>query len=381
VEHRLDDFMLARTKRFKTENGFQGAREVATERSHAEKNIKVRAVAARLPVLFVTYTPIATSYAGAVIIRPSSARRLALFLVLLPLWSSCGKDSPTPTAPPTQTTPPPAQVTRVAIGGSAALTAIGETVQLMATATLSDNSTKDVTRDGVWQGSDTRVATIDAGGLVTVMGFGAMTLSFSHLGRFAELTVTATPAGSFVISGIVREPGVGGVGDVRVLDTLSGRSTMTNAVGYYSLAQLPRAQARIQTDKVGYEPAEADVTANFPDLPVQRIVRVTAGDTVSPASLAPNDRTYTVGPLRCSDCHVIRVVMARAGTLRVRVTWPRADQELTLFADDLVQASGKGELQADLVITSGREVLVYLGTQLPTEVTDHTPFTFITSVR
>jgi hypothetical protein len=340
-----------------------------------------RGYGARWPVLFETYALNATSYAGVVIIHPSHARCVALFLVLAPLWSSCGTDTPTPTAPPTPQTPPPAQVTRVTIGGSPPLTTIGETIQLAAHATLSDNSTKDVTRDGLWQGGDARVATVDSGGLVTVVGFGATALSFSYQGRSAGTTVTATPTGTFVISGVVREPGLGGVPDVRVLDTLSGRSTMTSAVGYYSLAQLPRAQARIQTDKAGYEPAEADVTANFPDLPVQRIVRVTAGDTVSPASLAPNDRTYTVGPLRCSDCHVIRVVMPRAGTLRVRVTWARVAQELTMFADGMVQASGTGELQADLVITAGREVLVYLGTQLPTEVTEHTPFTFITSVR
>src|SRR5205814_9250709 len=85
---------------------------------------------------------------------------------------------PKPTPPTTQTgsAPPPtpaASVTSMKITGNAALTKIGETSQLTATATLGDNTTKDVTADGRWTVGDARVIAVGVTGLITVVGFGS----------------------------------------------------------------------------------------------------------------------------------------------------------------------------------------------------------------
>ena len=270
--------------------------------------------------------------------------RMSTVIVLLVLAQGlvgCGSRGPvSPTAPtPTPTPPAPPTVTRVAINGNVPLTKIGETAQLTATATLSDNTTKDVTSNGTWQRGDARVVTVSAGGLVTVVGFGATWTSFTYQSRGAGITVTVTPSGTFVVAGRVREPGASGVPNVRVVDTMSGRSVTTDTDGNFSLAELPRLQAHFKVEKEGFEPAEADATQTNVDLPLQHVVRLTAGTTVTPSALAPNDLSYTVDGSNCSPCRLIRVVVPRAGTLDVRVTWTVTASRLSLFAEGRVRFS------------------------------------------
>jgi hypothetical protein len=90
----------------------------------------------------------------------------------------CGSRAPASLAAPTTTaTSTPLTTTRVTISGNVVLTGIGETTQLTATATRSDNTTKDVTTDAKWFVVDARVATVSPGGLVTVVGLGATRIS------------------------------------------------------------------------------------------------------------------------------------------------------------------------------------------------------------
>jgi len=318
-------------------------------------------------------------------IHCSRSRLGVLLLILLaPAWTNCGSRQTTtaPTAPTATPVPTPLPtVTRVSISGYVPLTKIGETTQMTATATLSDNTTKEVTSIGMWQRGDARVVTISPSGLLTVVGFGATWTSFVYQARGASITVTATLPGTFAIAGRVREPGAGGLASVRVADTLSGRSATTDSDGYFSLAELPRPQAHLKAEKEGYEPAEVDATQATVDLPLQHVVRLTAGETAKPAALAPNDLSYTVGGKRCNPCRLIRVVVLQAGTLHLHVTWTVTASKLSLFAEGQVVAGATGELTADLTINAPREVPMYLGAAAPNTVPDHTAFTFETSVR
>lgn len=317
-------------------------------------------------------------------IRHSRSRLGVVPIILLAsIWTtSCGgdKSTPTPTTPTTPSTAAPT-VTVVSIGGNLTLTGIGETSQLTATAALSDGTTKDVTSLGRWQGGDTRVITISAGGLVTVVGFGATWVSFSYQTRGASGMITATLPGTFVIRGRVREPGAGGLDNVSVVETTTGRSATTNSDGEFSLAELRQLQAHLKVEKEGYEPGEADATETYVDLPIQRVVRLVAGETVKPADLAPNDLSYTVGGNRCSPCRLIRVVVPQAGTVHVRVTWTPNSSKLSLFAEGQVLPGLLGELTADVPINGPREVMMYLGAAPTGAVNGHTPFTFETSFR
>ncbi len=124
-----------------------------------------------------------------------------------------------------------------------------------------------------------------------------------------------------------------------------------------------------------------DATQTNVDLPLQRVVRLNAGETATPAALAPNDLSYTVGGNRCNPCRLIRVVVLQAGTVHVRVTWTVTGSSLSLFAEGQVVAGGTRELTADVPVNAPREVLMYLGAAPPNTVSGHTTFTFETSMR
>jgi hypothetical protein len=181
--------------------------------------------------------------------------------------------------------------------------------------------------------------------------------------------------------GRVREPGVGNVPNVTVVDTISGRSATTGSDGEFSIAELPRLPAHIKAEKEGYEPAELDATQASVDLPIQRVVRLVAGETVRPSDLAPNDLSYTVGGNNCSPCRLIRVVVPQAGTVHVRVIWTATALTLRLFVEGQVVVGLPSELNADVPINGAREVLMYLGTAPPSALPGHLAFTFETSLR
>ncbi|HXG57001.1 MAG TPA: carboxypeptidase-like regulatory domain-containing protein, partial [Vicinamibacterales bacterium] len=256
-------------------------------------------------------------------------------------------------------------------------------------ASFSDNTTKDVTAGGNWRTGDATVVTVNPGGLLTVVGFGVSDVSFTlffqspyGVGNLGTgKTVTATPPGTVAIRGRVSEPGAGPLASTLVVDTLSGRSATTNSSGLFSLAELPRLPY-FKVAKDGYEPIEVRVSApteSFVDLRMQRVIRLIAGETVTPTRLAPADLSYTVGSNRCAPCRLIRVVVPQRGTLHVRVT---SALRLRLFAEGQVVTGEPTELIADVAINAPREVVMYLGLAVPTgSDSDKTAFTFETSMR
>ena len=292
--------------------------------------------------------------------------RLFATLALLVAVSACsGNDRsfPNPTAPSPPAAPAPpsapvAAVTQLRITGNTALTAVGETSQLTTTATFADGTDRDVTAEAIWSSSDPTVATVSAG-LVTVRGFGATTIAARYVQRFQSVTLKPTPAGTFVIVGRAREPGQGGIAGVTVTDTVSRASASTNSDGTYSLSSLPRGETRLQFRKDGFEPAELSATQTYGDVPLQRIIRVRAGERVTSTGFAPNDFTYIVEGERCFPCRLVRVVADTPGTLHFRVTWSDTRATLTLWANGSV-TRGTSALEADVPVPQG-ESIVYLG--------------------
>ncbi len=98
-------------------------------------------------------------------------------------------------------TPPPPQspptVISIAISGTAALTAVGQTSSLTATATLTDGTTQNVTNSSTWASSSSAVATVSSAGLVTAVTAGTATMTATYQGKAGTLgiTVSNTPRG------------------------------------------------------------------------------------------------------------------------------------------------------------------------------------------
>jgi hypothetical protein len=295
---------------------------------------------------------------------------------------ACGSDQAA-TAPSTFIS-----LENMVISGNASLTRIGETSQLKATVTFCDGTTRDVTSDLAWSSSDPSVLIVSSKGLLTVIRFGVSRIRASVDDyRFREVLVRATPAGTFTVFGRVHEPGQGGesglgIDRVGVRDTLSGASTTTNARGQYSIGALTSAHLRFE--KGGYEPVEIDATPDGEDkVPMQRVVRVIAGQTVTPVPLAPHDLDYTVAlGAHCYPCRLIRVVVPAPGTLRLGLTWSDSARQpcslaLWVAGRQFLPLGSSKEVEADVRVSAG-EAVVYVG-EVPA-CGYQLPFTLATSL-
>jgi hypothetical protein len=278
---------------------------------------------------------------------------------------------------PSNPPPPPAPVVvSIALTGNVLLSAVGETSQLTLTASLSDGTTKDVTREGRWTIGDSRVASLAVDGLLTVLGLGRTSVNVNYLGKFATASVTATPPGTFVVAGRVREPGQGGVLDATVLDRATGLSAVTNRDGLFSLAALPTAQVRVSVTRNEYEPRELDGDSSIDlDAPIQRVVRVTAGDTVEPPPLAPHDLAYDFDGIRCQPCRMIRIAVPTTGDMEFILTW-QTPPRLILFAEGMRITGDTGRANGFLTISTPRELVVYVGAE---SSANHTKFKLATT--
>jgi hypothetical protein len=111
--------------------------------------------------------------------------RIVLTLITLgaPCASwSCKGSSDTPTTPSSA-------VSALEVSGATPLTGIGQTVQLKATATLSDGTSQNVTTTATWRSSDASVATVSSGGLVTALSSGISTITATYQDKTATAAV------------------------------------------------------------------------------------------------------------------------------------------------------------------------------------------------
>ena len=130
-----------------------------------------------------------------------------LTLLLACLAGACGTDS-NPAAPVSPSATPAVKVTSISVTGTTPFAA-GQTIQFTATATLSNNTTQDCTATATWKSSNTTVATVSGGGLVTAI-------------RTGEADVTATCQG---VTGSRHVLVTGGLPQSNSL-TISGASPM-----------------------------------------------------------------------------------------------------------------------------------------------------------
>lgn len=102
---------------------------------------------------------------------------------------SCGSKG-SPAAPP----PPPASVTvsSVSVSGGSSVVA-GQTVQLAATANMSNSTTQNVSATGTWASSNTGVATVSSTGLATGVAAGSAQIRATFQSVTGEASLQVTP--------------------------------------------------------------------------------------------------------------------------------------------------------------------------------------------
>ena len=97
--------------------------------------------------------------------------------------AACGGGGSNPTAPSTPSQPTQPTVISVTVSGTAAFSAVGETRQLTATATMSNGSTQNVTSQATWQSSNVAIVTVNASGLATAVGSGTASITATYQSR------------------------------------------------------------------------------------------------------------------------------------------------------------------------------------------------------
>jgi hypothetical protein len=90
--------------------------------------------------------------------------------------------------------------------------------QLTAAARLSDGSVEDVTRGATWRSSNEQLATVSAGGYVSVVAAGDVDFGATYQGVTGSLRVTLSPPQMYTLSGIVAssDPNARGLAGARI---------------------------------------------------------------------------------------------------------------------------------------------------------------------
>ena len=291
--------------------------------------------------------------------------------------AGCGGSNYATTSPSTVAAGRP-QPTQLEINGDIFLTAIGEEAQLTAVATWPDGTTRNVASEVRWTSNDTSVVTISPSGVARAVGLGRASVDASYGPLSKTLRIVVTPTGTFVVSGRVREPGHSGIPDVRVLELQSGKSVRSDQNGSYSLAALT--SARLTFEKAGFEPGQLDATPNgSDDLALQRIIRIAAGETVTPSQLVPHDMSYIVGTDRCYPCRLIRVVTGASGALQLWLTWNEPHSTLNVWVDGRRFAGNNLQVVASVPVAAG-EVVLYVGLPAFSSSFTTVPFTLTTLI-
>lgn len=91
-------------------------------------------------------------------------------------------------------------LTSISVGPPNPTVSVGQTQQMDAIGTYSDNSTNPITNQSDWSSSDTAVATVSASGRITGVSIGTATISAYDLGYSSSTSVTVTDANLVSIS-------------------------------------------------------------------------------------------------------------------------------------------------------------------------------------
>jgi hypothetical protein len=148
----------------------------------------------------------------------------------------------------------------IAVTISGAPSASSTPFQLTATARGSDGSTQDVTRSAKWESSNVQLASVSAGGFVSILGNGDVDLKATYQGVMGAVQVHVSLPRTFTITGAIAEvaPNVRQIAGARV-QIVGGNHTFSDDRGLFAIPGLPPGRALVEFSKDGYQTFETDV--------------------------------------------------------------------------------------------------------------------------
>jgi hypothetical protein len=168
-------------------------------------------------------------------------------------FTSCSGNNATAPGSPTPTPAPSATVTAITVTSQPPA---GFTFQLIATARLSDGSTRDVTAVATWSSSNESVIAVSPTGLATIVGTGSADVRAAYQNVVGTMTIDFGSGSA--LSGRVREeaphtPALSGVRVEIVSGPRAGTYVTSDAAGAFRFANLTGV-VDLQATKAGYLP-------------------------------------------------------------------------------------------------------------------------------
>ena len=157
--------------------------------------------------------------------------RICLGVLCVLITLSCESDKRSPLAPPPPTT---IVANNLTVPGPAPAVGPGETARVPAIARFSDGSERDVADEATWTSSLPQIATVERG-VITGRALGRTTIRAQFGGLSSSLRIVVQPAGTFIVSGSVVEPGPFNVGMATVAVLGSPNQVTANSGGFYEL--------------------------------------------------------------------------------------------------------------------------------------------------
>jgi hypothetical protein len=136
-------------------------------------------------------------------------------------------------------------------------------MQLMATARFTDGTSRDVTATASWESSNTSIATINAAGVLTIVGNGTMEARATYQGTTGTLRLILErppdPRTHFVLNGVSREVSpsskiLGGVHIVITSGPDTGASVTSDAGGLFKFPSVSATRITLEATKDGFQP-------------------------------------------------------------------------------------------------------------------------------
>ena len=249
-----------------------------------------------------------------------------------------GQNAPTPVSPPPQSPiPVSVKVTRVDVSGPDSVPP-GGTLQLSATALLSDGTTREITKEASWQTDRGDLLSISKTGLVTAgANRGEAQVLAKYTGhpaawRNAEVgsrTLLVLPAGTYRLTGVVKDGGAPVEGALVAITggTATGTSVVTErgAFRFYGVS----GETEIRVTKDGY------------DTTVHRVI-VTNHQTTEVEIVPSRPRaivagTYTLTLAAAPECRANLPEVARERTYSAVITQSGAALTVTISGGKKVE--------------------------------------------
>ena len=165
-----------------------------------------------------------------------------------------------------------------------------------AIARYSDGSEKDVTAEATWTSSQVGIATV-AAGIITGQALGRVTISARYESGSSALRMAIQPAGTFVLSGNITEPGPFNVAEATVAIVGGSYQVTSTSTGSYEMFGMSGA-VTLRVSKQGYDDETRTLTVTE-----DQTLNLELRPAIAPISIAGDYRVTVTIPPSCGFPH------------------------------------------------------------------------------